>query len=227
MCTGTGFYPNAYNCRSYFQCTSPGNAGIAKQCPNGQVFDPMANNNGNQCKVSNGINGCIEAQCGAGAGNILLNYPGYSKSYGSYAVVCGGQQPAVYRCEDGFQPNLDTFPIVCTGTCPGSNKRAVDPANPNGYYSCSTSNGKHVGAQRVCPGAQNAAGVLVSQLYNRETKKCEQKEETNTSEYLIHLNTTCWYWESLLINYLFNLDKIKIFWKIIRNYILFNRNDSH
>lgn len=172
-CTGFGFYPNVYNCRQYFECLAPGGLAKGHECQNGQVFDPMANNNGNRCKVSTSANSCVEQQCGVAGGSSLITYPGFSKSYGSYAVVCNNlQQPEIYRCEDGFEPDINTYPITCTRQCPGNNRRAVDPNDPNAYYSCSYNGGKYVGGSRKCPGAMNALGVMVYQVYNKTTKQC-------------------------------------------------------
>lgn len=161
VCTGEGFYPNAFNCRQYFKCIEAGSMPPSKECPTGQVFDPMSNKNGNPCKVNNG-NNCVESTCpaGVGGGNMMLEYPGFARSSGSYAVACGGQQPKVYRCEDGFEPNLAANPINCTGKCPGNGNRAIDPANPRGYYTCSYNGIKYTGSHNICEVTPNTLGIF-------------------------------------------------------------------
>lgn len=79
---------------------------------------------------------CTEITC-TKVQNVLLDYAYFPKAKGQYVVNCrsGGKPPYVYRCEAGFEANLNTLPVICEHICKSDSKLAF-PGDSTKYYQC-------------------------------------------------------------------------------------------
>lgn len=117
---------------------------------------------------------CTTANCGGGFKNILLNYQFFPKSLGQIVASCQGNNPSiVYRCDAGFEANLQTLPIECNLVCTGAKKTAF-PSDESKYYECIYTGSKWESKVKSC---------FPTFYFNATLNQCEveQMEATTTA----------------------------------------------
>ncbi|KAL7034808.1 hypothetical protein ACKWTF_008106 [Chironomus riparius] len=155
-CTGLGYYPNPYDCTSYYFCSLNSDktqfVATLYNCPSGNVFSPSS---ATYCTRKNIIiNNCITADCGRTNSSkyIQLQY-GFNKQY--YALCAPDATlptPIVYVfvCPTNSLPKLNTNPPKCSYTCwrAGFFQNNLDKSK---YFECYWNNLRLESIERRCP----------------------------------------------------------------------------
>lgn len=94
---------------------------------------------------------------------MLLTYTWFPKTKGQFVALCRGDlTPLIYRCDEGFVPDLTTAPVECNYVCKGT-ERAVYAADDTKYYQCVNVGGKNVPQLMEC---------FIPKRFNPVTKVC-------------------------------------------------------
>jgi hypothetical protein len=129
-----GVFPDPTNCKKFFLCTPDGAGDYYLddyECDDQYVFDPVGRNN-DFCRFTRNRY-CVTANCQGSTNNILLRYPGFT---GQIGVTCRkDKKPIPFRCERGFNADLDTLPVECKLDCRGSGKYPY-VEDDSKYYEC-------------------------------------------------------------------------------------------
>ncbi|XP_070498242.1 uncharacterized protein [Chironomus tepperi] len=156
VCTGLGYYPNPYDCNSYYFCSLSSDkteyTATLYNCPSGNVFSPTS---ATYCTRKNLIiNNCITVNCGATNSSkyIQIQY-GLNKQY--YALCAPDatlSTPIIYIfvCPKNTLPSLNDKTPKCTYTCwrTGFFPNSLDSSK---YFECYWNNWKLESMERRCP----------------------------------------------------------------------------
>lgn len=156
--------PDPLDCKKYYYCSGEAVVSEPFVCDDLYVFDPSGPKQ-EYCRLTKNRY-CTTAQCDGAYKNILLTYTFFPKSLGQIAASCQGTSPAImYRCDKGFEANLNKIPIECSLTCTGP-KKAPFPTDEKKYYDCVFNGSKWESKIKSC---------FASYIFNPITKQCEKK----------------------------------------------------
>lgn len=156
-CTGLGYYPNPFDCTSYYFCSlsSDKTQYVANpyKCPSGNVFTPSS---ASYCIRRNTIiSNCVTVNCGTTNSSkyVQLQY-GFNKQY--YALCAPDSTlpiPIVYVfvCPTNSLPNIDAKPPKCSYNCwrTGFFQNSLDRSK---YFECYLNNNwRFESIERRCP----------------------------------------------------------------------------
>lgn len=171
VCTGTGVFPDPRDCTKYYYCTfsdTDGYKTYAYECDDQYVFDPSGPND-EYCRKSANKKLCVELACEKDRSmTTVMSYKFFPSSMGQIIGVCraDNKYPFVYRCEAGFEADLDQLPIKCEVKFTKASVFA-DRTDPNKYYQCAL-NGKIWEA--------TLKSCLPHYIFDPNTKKCMKQK---------------------------------------------------
>lgn len=170
-CFNEGFFPDPWNCKTYFQCSlDEHNEFITDQyaCDNYYVFDPSGTNN-EYCRLTKNAY-CVTVDCKGAVKNILMTYKFFPKTNGQIVASCrsGNKKPLITRCDAGFLADLKTLPVECNLDCKKSEK-FVYAGNETLYHEC-VFNGKGW--------EPKVKSCFRNYYFNADKKRCDPKSNT-------------------------------------------------
>ncbi|XP_055628632.1 salivary glue protein Sgs-3-like [Toxorhynchites rutilus septentrionalis] len=148
FCTGTGIYPDPYDCTKYHFCKATNGYSAIQRCPPIYVFNQVwAGSSGSPCiPFMNTPFYCVKLNCTESPS--VKRYGASTKYYANCSTnsTTGESKLLIYKCDDGESFNG----AECVYTCPNE---GLFPkiADPNKYYRCSWFGGQLMNSEESCP----------------------------------------------------------------------------